>query len=66
MEERVLTPEEKEAREYEKFKRKVARLTPYAHDKRMFSRMEAEKMRSELANKKHSKDKKAKEDIVSE
>lgn len=66
MEERVLTPEEKEAKEYEKFKRKVARLTPYAHNKRMFSRMKAEKMRAELTNKKHTKEKKVKEDIVTE
>lgn len=46
-----MTKEEKEAREYEKFQRKVSRLTPYAHTKRMFSRMEAEKIKEEQAKK---------------
>jgi len=63
MDKRELTKEEKEAIEYQKFKNKVARLTPYAHDKRMFSRMEAEKLKEELANKKKPKEKKKEETV---
>lgn len=58
---RELTKLEKEIKEYQKFKNKVTRLTPYAHDKRMFARMEAEKLRTDLDNKKHSKEKKMKD-----
>lgn len=57
---RELTVEEKKAIEYKKFKNKVARLTPYAHDKRIFSRMEAQKLKNEQAKKPVSKMKKEK------
>ena len=53
-EKRRLTKEEKEAIEYEKFKNKVNRLTEYAHDKRMFSRMEYQKKKEEESRKKHA------------
>ena len=43
MEKRELTKEEKDAIEYKKFKDKVNRLTEFAHNKRMFSRMEYQK-----------------------
>lgn len=57
---RELTKAEKDAIEYQKFKNKVARLTPYAHDKRIFSRMEAQRLKDEQAKKPVSKMKKEK------
>lgn len=58
MDKEKLTKEEREAKNYEKFKTRIKRLTPYAHDKRMFSRMETER-RKEAEIKKAEKVKKS-------
>ena len=56
MEEIELTKEEKEAINYNKFKKRVTRLTPYVHTKRMFSRMEAQLAKEELQRKQEEKE----------
>ena len=48
---------ERENKNYEKFQNKIKRLTVFAHDKRMFSRMEYQmaKRKEALKNKKNEK-----------
>lgn len=54
-----MNKEEKEYINYQKFLKKVARLTEYAHTKRIFSRMEAqEKKKNELRKTENAKKKK--------